>query len=122
MKSIKGTPLYLAPEMFTDSQYTHAADVWGLGALLFELGKGTPPFYAENLAALASKIVGEPVDLGGEAAFSAGLRAFHPEISFDQGLTMVRYDNIVGVVLALRAGWKAAAPNKADPSQAQGGS
>ena len=65
MQSLKGTPLYLAPEMFTNSQYTHAADVWALGALLYELGKGAPPFYAENLAALAGKIVGEPVDLGG---------------------------------------------------------
>lgn len=76
MQSLKGTPLYLAPEMFTSSQYTHAADVWALGALLYELGKGAPPFYAENLAALAGKIVGEPVDLGGGGALSAGLSAF----------------------------------------------
>ena len=76
MTSIKGTPLYMAPEMFSESRYTAAADVWGLGALLFELAKGAPPFYAENLAALVQKIVGEEVELGSEAGFSEGLRSF----------------------------------------------
>jgi serine/threonine protein kinase len=76
MTSIKGTPLYMAPEMFAASKYSPAADVWGLGVLLFEMAKGAPPFYAADLAALMQKVVSEEVDVAAEPTFSAGLKGF----------------------------------------------
>ena len=76
MTSIKGTPLYMAPEMFSASKYSPAADVWGLGVLLFEMAKGSPPFYAADLASLMQRVVREEVNVDAEAGFSEGLRGF----------------------------------------------
>jgi fused-like protein len=62
LTSIKGTPLYMAPEIYQDRRYDPSADAWGLGVMLFELATGTPPFYAPTLPALRKLIVAsEPV-------------------------------------------------------------
>ena len=52
LTSIKGTPLYMAPEMVKELPYTHTADLWSLGVILFELATGSPPFTASNLLGL----------------------------------------------------------------------
>jgi tetratricopeptide (TPR) repeat protein len=53
-----GTPEYMAPELALGKldQQGPAADVYGLGATLFDLLCGRPPFQAENLLELATKI------------------------------------------------------------------
>ena len=33
LTSIKGTPLYMAPELVQEQPYTHAVDLWSLGVL-----------------------------------------------------------------------------------------
>jgi len=59
LTSVKGTPLYMAPELFLHGRYTPSADVWGLGVLLFELAAGRPPFFAATLPELMKAIVEE---------------------------------------------------------------
>ena len=56
LASLKGTPLYIAPEVFSGGAYDLRADVWSLGVLLYELAVGRPPFYAPSLPELMRTI------------------------------------------------------------------
>ena len=56
-----GTPNYIAPEVAARSakEATTASDVFSLGAILYELLAGHPPFEAEGVPALLKKIAEE---------------------------------------------------------------
>jgi len=53
--SLAGTPLYMAPEQARGERVDFRADVYALGATLFHLVAGRPPFQADTLDALLSK-------------------------------------------------------------------
>ena len=61
LTSIKGTPLYMAPELVQERPYDHTADLWSLGVILYELYVGQPPFYTASIYALVHHIVRDPV-------------------------------------------------------------
>ena len=42
--TIAGVPYYMAPEVIKQEQYTYNADVWSMGAVLYELMSGSVPF------------------------------------------------------------------------------
>ena len=46
--STVGTPDYIAPEVFGKSGYNETADWWSLGAILFEMLVGYPPFFSDD--------------------------------------------------------------------------
>ncbi|CAD8052998.1 unnamed protein product [Paramecium sonneborni] len=43
-----GTPEYLAPEILLGQGHDQSADWWSLGALIYEMIAGAPPFYSKN--------------------------------------------------------------------------
>uniref|UniRef100_A0A1Y1N662 non-specific serine/threonine protein kinase n=1 Tax=Photinus pyralis TaxID=7054 RepID=A0A1Y1N662_PHOPY len=56
LTSIKGTPLYMAPELVEEHPYDHNADLWSLGCIIYELLVGTPPFCTTSLLHLIKMI------------------------------------------------------------------
>ncbi len=45
-RSFCGTVDYLAPEIIRGAEYDKSVDWWSLGALIYEMQTGRPPFYS----------------------------------------------------------------------------
>ncbi|XP_050310186.1 serine/threonine-protein kinase fused isoform X2 [Anthonomus grandis grandis] len=61
LTSIKGTPLYMAPELIDELPYDYNADLWSLGCIIYELLMGTPPFCTNSILHLIRKIKTEQI-------------------------------------------------------------
>lgn len=60
--AVLGTPSYMSPEQFVDAQDVDArADIWGIGATLFELLTGTPPFTGSTLPQIYTAVMHQPI-------------------------------------------------------------
>lgn len=57
----------MPPEMIRGKAYNQAVDWWALGALIFEMVTGYPPFEHKNKKKLHHKILNEKVCLCGYA-------------------------------------------------------
>ena len=84
LNSVKGTPLYMAPELVQEQPYNHCADLWSLGVILYELFVGTPPFYTNSLYSLINLIINDsvkyPDTMSGEfKSFLQGLLQKNPK-------------------------------------------
>jgi serine/threonine protein kinase len=57
-----GTPLYMSPEQIrASSNVDERADIWSLGAILFELCTGQPPFNRPSPSAVLAAIIADPL-------------------------------------------------------------
>ncbi|KAG0453683.1 hypothetical protein HPP92_024987 [Vanilla planifolia] len=56
-QSKRGTPCYMAPELFKDGVNSYASDLWALGCVLFECYAGKPPFVGNEFTKLARSIL-----------------------------------------------------------------
>ena len=55
-KSFCGSPAYLPPEMLYSKGVSKAADIYQIGAVLYEFLVGFPPYYTENIKELYNSI------------------------------------------------------------------
>ena len=55
-KSFVGSPAYLSPEMLMRKGVGKSADIYGIGAVLYEMICGTPPFFSNNIKILYKNI------------------------------------------------------------------
>ncbi|ODQ82906.1 hypothetical protein BABINDRAFT_159398 [Babjeviella inositovora NRRL Y-12698] len=55
-ETLCGSPLYMAPEILRYEKYNAKADLWSVGAVLYEMAVGRPPFRASNHVELLKKI------------------------------------------------------------------
>lgn len=55
-ETLCGSPLYMAPEILRYEKYDAKADLWSVGAVLFEMCVGKPPFRAANHVELLRRI------------------------------------------------------------------
>ncbi|RVW29250.1 Serine/threonine-protein kinase ATG1t [Vitis vinifera] len=55
-ETVCGTPLYMAPEVLRFKKYDEKVDMWSLGAILFELLNGYPPFRGRTNVQLLQNI------------------------------------------------------------------
>lgn len=55
-ETLCGSPLYMAPEILRYEKYDAKADLWSVGAVLYEMMTGRPPFRASNHVELLRKI------------------------------------------------------------------
>lgn len=52
-----GTPYYASPEVWKEQPYNHLSDIWSLGCVLYEMITLMPPFRAQSMQGLATKIM-----------------------------------------------------------------
>ncbi|KAJ1955638.1 Serine/threonine-protein kinase, partial [Linderina pennispora] len=55
-ETLCGSPLYMAPEILHYEPYDAKADLWSIGAVIYEMMAGRPPFHASNHVELARVI------------------------------------------------------------------
>lgn len=85
--AIVGTPLYMAPEQFlAEREVDGRADVWAVGATLFQMLTDRPVHLTTSATAAAAKVVSEPAPL---------VRSIRPEV--DEELS-----NIVAKALSIQ--------------------
>ncbi|KAL2927754.1 Serine/threonine-protein kinase ATG1t [Bienertia sinuspersici] len=55
-ETVCGTPLYMAPEMLGFQRYDYKVDMWSIGAILYELLHGHPPYHGRTNVQLLKNI------------------------------------------------------------------
>ncbi|XP_058859822.1 serine/threonine-protein kinase Sgk2-like isoform X2 [Acipenser ruthenus] len=66
-----GTPEYLAPEVLKKQPYDRTVDWWCLGAVLYEMLYGLPPFYSRDVTEMYDNILHKKLELRGGKTVAA---------------------------------------------------
>lgn len=80
-----GTPEYLAPEVLRKLPYDRTVDWWCLGAVLYEMIFGLPPFYSRDTAEMYDNILHKPLRFKNNAASSSAKSFLEGLLHKDKG-------------------------------------
>jgi len=58
-----GTPEYVAPEILKNEGHDYKVDYWSLGAVLYDMLTGAPPFFNKNRMTMQYHICNTPVEM-----------------------------------------------------------
>ncbi len=62
LSSVMGTPDYIAPERALGKRGDHRSDIYSLGAILYQMVTGAPPFEGESpFVVMNARLIGDPV-------------------------------------------------------------
>lgn len=74
--TIRGSPLYMAPEILLRHKYDARVDLWSVGVIMYECLFGKAPYSSETFQELADKIKdGRLIEVRTRSNFSAILSA-----------------------------------------------
>lgn len=59
--AVIGTAAYISPEQTQGEGVDHRTDIYAIGAMLYEMVSGAPPFQADSVMSLMMKHINEPV-------------------------------------------------------------
>jgi serine/threonine-protein kinase len=60
-QAVMGSPVYMSPEQLVSAKNVDArSDIWSLGVVLYEALAGTPPFNAESMPQIVTRILHTP--------------------------------------------------------------
>ncbi len=59
----RGTPFYMAPELFQDGVHSFGSDLYSLGCVLYELANGSPPYVESSISELMHAVLSNPYPL-----------------------------------------------------------
>lgn len=69
--SLRGSPLYMAPEMLLSNHYDHKVDLWSVGIIMYECLFGSAPYSSPTFKEVAEKIkTDKPIELPAGANIS----------------------------------------------------
>ncbi|CAD8070349.1 unnamed protein product [Paramecium primaurelia] len=96
--SFCGSPEYMAPEMLLKQGHNLQLDLYCLGALLYELITGLPPFYSRNTDEIYQRILNQKLSYPPQVQMSSllkdllnGLLAKNPKNRIDRIETLLRH-------------------------------
>lgn len=67
-RTFAGSPLYMAPEVLRHEPYSHTADLWSVGVILYELITLKRPFLARDLSELTEVVESHQIELASDEA------------------------------------------------------
>lgn len=79
-ETLCGSPLYMAPEILRYEKYDGRADLWSVGAILYEMLYGRPPFRAQNHIQLLRIIERAPQIVFPDTVFVSEADREHPVV------------------------------------------